>query len=231
MIEQYILKTEYLSKQNDQLITARNALNIQVGDLQIEAEMLQKENAILLSEIRAPRTVTYIAELEEQCSITLDTIEVKDDIITTLQGDLATLQKERQTLRNDMDIKQLTYDTALEALSDQNSDLRNQIDMVMDRCNDIISKTLDESHNSSVEEIDMLKLQNNQVTHKLYNLASNLLNLHHSQMGNMIQDVGRMLSNTDHIDEWMIAIHNISRASLQTFTDSFERIKFEFESF
>ena len=130
-----------------------------------------------------------------------------------------------------MDIKQLTYDTALEALSDQNSDLRNQIDMVMDRCNDIISKTLDESHNSSVEEIDMLKLQNNQVTHKLYNLASNLLNLHHSQMDSMIQEVARMLSNTDHIDEWMIAIHNISRASLQTFTDSFERIKFEFESF
>ena len=231
LIQQYILKMEYLSKRNDQLITARNALNIQVGGLQIEAEMLQKENAILLSEIRAPRTATYIAELEEQCSITLDTIEVKDDIITTLQGDLAMLQKERQTLRTDMDIKQLTFDTALEALSDQNSDLRNQIDMVMDRCNDIISKTLDESHNSSVEEIDMLKLQNNQVTHKLYNLASNLLNLHHSQMDSMIQEVAQMLSTTDHIDEWMIAIHNISRASLQTFQDSFERIKLEFESF
>jgi len=61
-----------------------------------------------------------------------------------------------------------------------------------------------------VEEIDMLKLQNNQVTHKLYNLASNLLNLHHSQMDNMIHDIGRMLSNTNHIEE----------ASLQTFRES-----------
>ena len=52
-----------------------------------------------------------IAELEEQCSMTLETIEVKDDIIQTLQSDLATLQKERQTLMTDMDIKQLTYET------------------------------------------------------------------------------------------------------------------------
>ena len=73
--------------------------------------MLQKENAIL-SEIRSSRIMAYkIAELEEQCSMTLETIEVKDDIIQTLQSDLATLQKERQTLMTDMDIKQLTYET------------------------------------------------------------------------------------------------------------------------
>ena len=59
----------------------RDSLRIQVGDLQIEAEMLQKENAIL-SEIRSSRIMAYkIAELEEQCSMTLETIEVKDDII------------------------------------------------------------------------------------------------------------------------------------------------------
>ncbi len=77
--------------------------------------------------------------------MTLETIEVKDDIIETLQSDLALLQKEHQTLKTDMDIKQLTYETALEALSDQNSDLRNQIGIVTDKCNDIISRTLDES--------------------------------------------------------------------------------------
>ena len=126
--------------------------------------MLQKENAIL-SEIRFSRIMAYkIAELEEQCSMTLETIEVKDDIIETLKSDLAFLQKERQTLKTDMDIKQLTYDTALETLSDQNSDLRNQIGIVTDRCNDIISRTLDESQNISVDknETDMLKLQSNQ---------------------------------------------------------------------
>ena len=98
--------------------------------------------------------------------MTLETIEVKDDIIQTLQSDLATLQKERQTLMTDMDIKQLTYETALEALSDQNSDLHNQIDIVTDRCNDIISRTLDESQNISVDknETDMLKLQSKQMT-------------------------------------------------------------------
>ena len=125
--------------------------------------------------------------------MTLETIEVKDDIIQTLQSDLATLQKERQTLMTDMDIKQLTYETALEALSDQNSDLHNQIDIVTDRCNDIISRTLDESQNISVDknETDMLKLQSKQMTHKVYNLASNLLNLHQGQMTNMIHDIGR----------------------------------------
>ena len=93
----------------------------------------------------------------------------------------------------DMDIKQLTYETALEALSDQNSDLHNQIDIVTDRCNDIISRTLDESQNISVDknETDMLKLQSKQITHNVYNLASNLLNLHQGQMTNMIHDIGR----------------------------------------
>jgi hypothetical protein len=43
----------------------RESLRIQVGDLQIETEMLQKENAIL-SEIRSSRIMAYkIAELEE----------------------------------------------------------------------------------------------------------------------------------------------------------------------
>ena len=136
--------------------------------------MLQKENDIL-SEIRSSRIMANkIAELEEQCSMTLETIEVKDDIIQTLQSDLATLQKERQILMTDMDIKQLTYETALEALSDQNSDLHNQIDIVTDRCNDIISRTLDESQNISVDknETDMLKLQIKQMTHKVYILNS-----------------------------------------------------------
>ena len=165
--------------------------------------------------------------------MTLDTIEVKDDIIETLQSDLATLQKERQTLKTDMDIKQLTYETALEVLSDQNSDLRNQIDIVTDRCNDIISRTLDESQNISVDknETDMLKLQSNQMTHKVYNLASNLLNLHQGQMTNMIHDIGRTLSNTKDIGEWMIGIQNISQAILQTFVASFERINAEFKSY
>jgi hypothetical protein len=174
-----------------------------------------------------------IAELEEQCSMTFDTIEVKDDIIATLQSDLATLQKEHQTLKTDMDIKQLTYETALEALSDQNSDLRNQIGIITDRCNDIISRTLDESHSISVDknEADMLKLQNNQVTHKVYNLASHLLNLHQDQMNNMIHDIGRTLSTTKDIREWMIGIQNISKASLRTFVDSFEKIKAEFDSY
>ena len=144
MIEQYILKTEN-SLGNDALVTERDSLRIQVGDLQIEAEMLKKENAIL-SVIRSYSVMTYkIAELEEQCSITLDTIEVEDDIIATLQSDLATLKREHQTLKFDMDIKQLTHDTTLEVLSDQNSDLHNQIGIVTDRCNDIISRTLDKS--------------------------------------------------------------------------------------
>ena len=64
-------------------------------------------------------------------------------------------KNDKLRLKTDMDIKHLTYDTGLETLSDQNSDLRNQIDMVMDRCNDIISKTLDESHNSSVGRNDI----------------------------------------------------------------------------
>jgi hypothetical protein len=171
-----------------------------------------------------------IADLEEQCSMTLEVIEVKDDIIETLQSDLAFLQKEHQTLKTDMDIKQLTYDTALETLSDQNSDLRNQIGIVTDRCNDIISRTLDESQNISEDknETDMLKLQSNQMTHKVYNLASNLLDLHQGQMNNMFHDIGRTLSNTKDIGEWMIGIQNISQAILQTFVDSFERIKLSF---
>ncbi len=154
--------------------------------------------------------------------MTLETIEVEDDIIETLQSDLAFLQKERQTLTTDMDMKQFTYDTALEALSYQNSDLRNQIDIVTDRCNDIISRTLDESQNISVDknETDMLKLQSNQMTHKVYNLESNLLDLHEGQMHNMLHDIGRTLSNTKDIGEWMIGIQNISQASLQTFVDS-----------
>ena len=234
--EELIKVTDAFREYRQDAIDAKNereSLRIQVGDLQIEAEMLQKENAIL-SEIRSSRIMAYkIAELEEQCSMTLETIEVKDDIIETLQSDLAFLQKERQTLKTDMDIKQLTYDTALEALSDQNSDLRNQIDIVTDRCNDIISRTLDESQNISVDknETDMLKLQSNQMTHKVYNLASNLLDLHQGQMNNMLHDIGRTLSNTKDIGEWMIGIQNISQASLQTFVDSFERIKAEFQSY
>jgi hypothetical protein len=77
----------------------------------------------------------------------------------------------------------------------------------------------------------MLKLQNNQVTHKVYNLASHLLNLHQDQMNNMIHDIGRTLSTTKDIREWMIGIQNISKASLRTFVDSFEKIKAEFDSY
>jgi hypothetical protein len=234
--EQLIKVTDAFNAYRHDAIDSKNerdSLRIQVGNLLIEAEMLQKENAIL-SEIRSSRIMAYkIAELEEQCSMTFDTIEVKDDIIATLQSDLATLQKEHQTLKTDMDIKQLTYETALEALSDQNSDLRNQIGIITDRCNDIISRTLDESHSISVDknEADMLKLQNNQVTHKVYNLASHLLNLHQDQMNNMIHDIGRTLSTTKDIREWMIGIQNISKASLRTFVDSFEKIKAEFDSY
>ena len=39
------------------------------------------------------------------------------------------------------------------------------------------------------------------------------------------------MSNTKDIGEWMIGIQNISKASLQAFVDSFERIKAEFESY
>jgi hypothetical protein len=66
----------------------------------------------------------------------------------------------------------------------------------------------------------MLKLQSNQMTHKVYNLESNLLDLHEGQMHNMLHDIGRTLSNTKDIGEWMIGIQNISQASLQTFVDS-----------
>ena len=62
-------------------------------------------------------------------------------------------------------------------------------------------------------------------------VASNLLNLHQGQMTNMIHDIGRTLSNTKDIGEWINGIQNISKASLQTFVDSFERIKAEFESY
>jgi hypothetical protein len=132
-----------------------------------------------------------------------------------------------------MDIKQVIYETALETLSVQNSDLQNQIVIITDRCNDIISRTCDELHNISVDknETDILKLQNNQVTHKIYNLSSNLLNLHQDQMNNMIHDIGRTLSKTKDIGEWMIGIQNISKTSLRTFVDSFERMKTEFESY
>lgn len=73
--------------------------------------------------------------------------------------------------------------------------------------------SLDESQNISVDknETDMLKLQSNQMTHKVYNLASNLLDLHQGQMNNMIHDIGRTLSKTKEIGEWMIGIQNKAR--------------------
>ena len=71
----------------------------------------------------------------------------------------------------------------------------------------------------------MLKLQSNQMMHKVYNLASDLLDLHQGQMNNMIQVIGQTLSNTKNIGEWMIGIQNISQASLKTFVDSFEESK------
>ena len=88
----------------------------------------------------------------------------------------------------------------------------------------IVSVAGDESQNIDVDnnETDMLKLQSNQMMHKVYNLASDLLDLHQGQMNNMIHDIGQTLSNTKDIGEWMIGIQNISQASLKTFVDSFE---------
>jgi hypothetical protein len=62
----------------------------------------------------------------------------------------------------------------------------------------IVSVAGDESQNIDVDnnETDMLKLQSNQMMHKVYNLASDLLDLHQGQMNNMIHDIGQTLSNT-----------------------------------
>jgi hypothetical protein len=91
--EQPIKVTDAFSEYRHDDIDSKNERDsprIQVGNLQIEAKMLQKENTIL-SEIRSSRIMVYkITELEEKCSMTFDTIEVKDDIIATLQSDLAT---------------------------------------------------------------------------------------------------------------------------------------------
>ena len=227
MIEQYTVDMRNISQQNDQLIYERNSLLLQVHDIQIEADMLKTENAIL-SDIKSRRVMAHkLAELEEQNSLVLETIDVKDAIIQTLQRDLADSNNARQTLRSDMEIKQLTYETALEALSDQNSDLHNQISMVTDRCHEILSKTLDESNNASMEDTEKHMTDQN----KAYDLANNLFSLHHSQKDHMIQEIEKTLSNRDDIEEWMIGFHNISEVSLHAILDSFERIKAEFESF